>query len=196
MVRFTSFVSFPLLFGLSMVAREFIVTAITAKWLPSAELLRILAVGGAVMPLHTVLSNMLLSKGRSDLYLWCTVGLGAASIATMVAIWPLGIRTMVMAYAALNIAWVFVWLFFVRRLMGYGLLMFLRDTLPFALAAAAVMAATSAATVWISSAAALLAARVVMAALLYYAVMRAARVRILRECEQFIISRIRKKDKQ
>ena len=196
MVRFTSFVSFPLLFGLSLVAREFIVTAITAKWLPSAELLQILAVGGAVMPLHTVLSNMLLSKGRSDLYLWCTVGLGVASIATMVAIWPLGIRTMVVAYAALNIMWVFVWLFFVRRLMGYGLLMFLRDTLPFALTAAAVMAATAAATAWISSAVALLAARVAMAALLYYAVMRAARVRILRECEQFIISRIIKKDKQ
>ena len=196
MVRFASFVSFPLLFGLALVAKEFIVTAITAKWLPSAELLQLLCVGWSVMPLHTLMSNAVLSNGHSGTNFWCTVGLGAASIATMVAIWPLGIRTMVVAYTALNIMWVFVWLFFVRRLMGYGLLMFLRDTLPFALAAAAVMAATSAATVWISSAAALLAARVVMAALLYYAVMRAARVRILRECEQFIISRIRKKDKQ
>lgn len=196
MVRFASFVSFPLLFGLALVAKEFIVTAITAKWLPSAELLQLLCVGWSVMPLHTLMSNAVLSNGHSGTNFWCTVGLGAASIATMVAIWPLGIRTMVVAYAALNIMWVFVWLFFVRRLMGYGLLMFLRDTLPFALAAAAVMAAAGAATAWISSTVALLAARTVMAAALYYAVMRAARVRILRECEQFIISRIRKKDKQ
>ncbi len=189
MARFTAFISFPLLFGLALVAEEFIVTAITAKWLVSAGLLQILAVGGAVMPLHTLLSNTLLSKGRSDLYLWCTVGLGVAEIATMVCIWPLGIRTMVVAYAAINVAWVFVWLFFVRRLTGYGLLMFLRDTLPFAAIAALVMCAVRFATAWVDSLAALLAVRVVLAAALYYAAMKIGRVRIMKECEQYIKAR-------
>lgn len=189
MARFTAFISFPLLFGLALVAEEFIVTAITAKWLVSAGLLQILAVGGAVMPLHTLLSNTLLSKGRSDLYLWCTVGLGVAEIATMVCIWPLGIRTMVVAYAAINVAWVFVWLFFVRRLTGYGLLMFLRDTLPFAAIAALVMCAVRFATAWVDSLAALLAVRVVLAAALYYAAMKIGQVRIMKECEQYIKAR-------
>ena len=35
MMRFTAFVSFPLMLGFGLVAREFIVLAITEKWLPS-----------------------------------------------------------------------------------------------------------------------------------------------------------------
>ena len=34
MLRFTCFVSFPVMFGLSLVAPEFIVTLIKEKWLP------------------------------------------------------------------------------------------------------------------------------------------------------------------
>ena len=68
--------------------------------------------------------------------------------------------------------------------------MFMRDVAPFALAAAGVMAATHLATAWIASLALLLTARVAMAAALYYAVMRLARVHIMKECEQFLSSKI------
>lgn len=188
MVRFTAFLSFPLMLGLGLVARELIVVAITEKWLPSAELLQVLCVSGTVIPLHTVFSNMVLSKGRSDINLWCTVCLGLVEIAMMLCIWPYGIRTMVVAYAAVNIAWVFVWFFFVSRLTGYGIVAFLSDVLPFAAGAAAVMAATGWATASISILPLQLVARVGMAAVLYYAVMRAANAHILRECEAFVRS--------
>lgn len=193
MMRFTAFLSFPLLLGLGLVAREFIVIAITGKWLASAGLLQILTVSGAVMPLCVLLSNMLLSKGRSDLFLWCTLALGLTEILLMLLIWPLGIRTMVVAYTAVNILWLFVWHFFVRRLTGYSLMMLLRDIMPFALAALAVMAATSFATEAVGMPALKLAARIVMAAVLYYAVMRAARVQILKECEEFVRGRLKRK---
>lgn len=190
MVRLISFVSFPLLFGLGLVAKEFIVLAITDKWLFSAGLMQILCISGAVMPLHTFLSNVVLSCGRSGINLWCTCGLGLASIVLMVCIWPLGIRSMVVGYTLLNLSWVFVWQFFVRRLTGYGFAMFMRDTLPFALAALGVMCATYLATASIHSLALLLAARVAMAAVLYYSVMRVARVHILAECQQFIVNKL------
>ena len=192
MVRLAAFLSFPLLFGLGLVAEEFIVLAITDKWLFSAELMQVLCVAGAVIPLHTLMSNATLSCGHSGVNFGCTCGLGVASIVVMVCIWPLGIRTMVVAYTVLNVLWVFVWLFFVRRLFGYGYAMFLRDTLPFAFAAAAVMVATGLATAAIGSLAAKLAVRIVLAASLYYAVMRVARVGILAECQRFIVSRLRK----
>ena len=98
----------------------------------------------------------------------------------------------ILKYGFLVLLWVFVWLFFVRRLFGYGYAMFLRDTLPFAFAAAAVMVATGLATAAIGSLAAKLAVRIVLAASLYYAVMRVARVGILAECQRFIVSRLRK----
>ena len=189
MMRFTSFVTFPLLFGFGLVAREFIVIALGAKWLPSAELIQILCVSGATMPLATLFSNMIISKGRSDTFFWCTFSLGLVQILTMLLIYPLGIRVMVVAYMLLNVAWLAVWLFFVKRLTGYGYMMFLRDTAPFALAAAGVMGVAYAATLPLSSLWALLLSRFAIAAVLYYAVMKVARVKILEECERFVLKR-------
>ena len=189
MMRFTSFVTFPLLFGFGLVAREFIVIAIGAKWLPSAELIQILCVSGATMPLATLFSNMIISKGRSDTFFWCTFSLGLVQILTMLLIYPLGIRVMVVAYMLLNVAWLAVWLFFVKRLTGYGYMMFLRDTAPFALAAAGVMGVAYAATMPLSSLWALLLSRFAIAVVLYYAVMKAAKVKILAECERFVLKR-------
>ena len=189
MMRFTSFVTFPLLFGFGLVAQEFIVVAIGEKWLASARLIQILCVAGATMPIATLFSNMIISKGRSGTFFWCTFSLGLVQIAAMLLLWPLGIRAMVVAYVALNVGWLLVWLFFVRRLTGYGYLMFLKDAMPFALASAGVMAATYAATMAIESRWLLLAARIPVAVALYYVVMKIARVKILDECERFVFRR-------
>lgn len=186
MMRFTAFITFPLLFGFGLVAKEFIVTAIGEKWLASAQLIQILCLSGATMPLSTLFSNMIISKGRSGTFFWCTFTLGLVQIATMVLIWPMGIRSMVIAYTILNTSWLLVWLFFVRRLIGYDYWMFFCDVMPFALAAAGVMGVAYVATMPLSNMIALLITRFIIAVVLYYVVMKLARVKILAECEQFV----------
>ena len=186
MMRFTAFITFPLLFGFGLVAKEFIVTAIGEKWLASAQLIQILCLSGAAMPLSTLFSNMIISKGRSGTFFWCTFTLGLVQIATMIMIWPMGIRSMVIAYTLLNTSWLLVWLFFVRRLIGYGYWMFFCDVMPFALAAAGVMGVAYVATMPLSNMIALLITRFVIAVVLYYVVMKLARVKILAECEKFV----------
>lgn len=186
MMRFTAFITFPLLFGFGLVAKEFIVIAIGEKWLASAQLIQILCISGATMPLSTLFSNMIISKGRSGTFFWCTFTLGLVQIATMVLIWPMGIRSMVIAYTILNTSWLLVWLFFVRRLIGYGYWMFFCDVMPFALAAAGVMGVAYVATMPLSNLIALLISRFIIAVVLYYVVMKIARVKILAECERFV----------
>ena len=186
MMRFTAFITFPLLFGFGLVAKEFIVTAIGEKWLASAQLIQILCLSGAAMPLSTLFSNMIISKGRSGTFFWCTFTLGLVQIATMIMIWPMGIRTMVIAYTLLNTSWLLVWLFFVRRLIGYGYWMFFCDVMPFALAAAGVMGVAYVATMPLSNMIVLLISRFIIAVALYYVVMKIARVKILAECERFV----------
>lgn len=186
MMRFTAFITFPLLFGFGLVAKEFIVIAIGEKWLASAQLIQILCISGATMPLSTLFSNMIISKGRSGTFFWCTFTLGLVQIATMVLIWPMGIRSMVIAYTILNTSWLLVWLFFVRRLIGYDYWMFFCDVMPFALAAAGVMGVAYVATMPLSNMIALLITRFIIAVVLYYVVMKLARVKILAECEQFV----------
>lgn len=190
MMRFAAFLSFPLLLGFGLVAKEFIVLTVGPKWIVSVGYVQILCFAGATMPLSTLLSNMVISKGKSNLYLYCILGLGIIQIAIMLLLWPYGIKNMVIAYTLINIMWVFVWLFFVKRLTSYGLWFFIKDTTPFALAAFAVMTATHFATASIHTLWLLLICRIAMAMLLYYAVMRMARVQILAECQQFIIKKI------
>lgn len=186
LVRFTSFLSFPLLLGFGLVAKEFIVLAIGAKWLVSAGYIQVLCLSGAVMPLCSLLSSLVVSKGRSGLFFRVTFSLGVAQIVTMVVIWPWGIYRMVVAYALLNIVWLLVWHYFVRRLIGYRLRHFLQDTLPFALAAGAVMAGTHFATAAIGNLWLLLLSRMAVAAAAYYVVMRVAGAQILKEVTRFV----------
>lgn len=186
MMRFTAFISFPLLFGLGLVSQEFIVLAIGEKWAFSASLLPYLCLCGAFMPLSTLLTDAIISQHRSDIYLWSTIALGILQIGLMISLWREGIYTMVIAYTVLNILWMFVWHFFVHRLMRYNLLDFIKDIVPFALAATAVMAVTGFVTdsfdnLWLR-----LISRFVIAVILYYAVMRISGAVILKECIAFI----------
>ena len=200
MMRFTAFISFPLLFGLGLVSHEFIVLAIGEKWAFSASLLPYLCLCGAFMPLSTLLTDAIISQHRSDIYLWNTIALGLLQIALMVGLWREGIYIMVIAYTLLNILWVFVWHVFVRCLMNYRLLHFLKDILPFALAAAAVMTVTYFVTEFINYSLkfiddylrlwAMLLSRVVLAAILYYVVMRLSGAVILKEIQAFLRAKL------
>lgn len=195
MMRFTAFISMPLLFGLALVSREFILLTITEKWLPSAQLLQWLCLSGAFMPLCTLLSDVLVSKGRSDIFMWCNTGLCAVLFVVLYMLHTKTVLTMTWAYIAINIAWLFVWFFFVNRLTGYRLLSLLKDIVPFFLAAIGVMTATFFMTKQIDNLWLLLLSRIVTAALLYFAVMKIARVRILDDCIEFFMARFLHKKK-
>jgi O-antigen/teichoic acid export membrane protein len=192
MIRFAAFISFPLLLGVGLVSKEFIVLALGEIWLTSAEYLQIICIAGAVIPISTLLADLLISKGRSDIFMWCTLILGVCQIVALVLLHPYGIQMMVYAYVALTLLWVFVWHFFVRRHTGYSLLMLLKDILPFALAAIAVMALTGFATQMLSILWLKLLCRIILATILYYAVMRLVGAQILRECQDFFMNKLKK----
>lgn len=195
MVRFTVFLSFPLMLGLGLVAREFIVLLLTDKWLPSAAYIQIMCVGGAVAPLSALLSGMVLSDGRSGLYFCGTSLLGVTLLLATITFHPLGLMAMVQAYTITVCLWLFVWFAMVRLLANYSVWHFCSDTIPFALAAVVTMVLTHYATLPITSLWLLLVARIVMAATLYCAVMLIAKVDIMREVLQFAASVTGRRDK-
>ena len=193
MVRFTAFVAFPLLLGLALVSKEFIVVTITEKWLPSARLLQMMCLAGAAMPLCILLNNCVLSRGKSGQFMWASVALCAAQLLTLFLTHtfnpnPGNITPLVAGFVTVNILWLFVWQQLVKRLTGYRLRQFLADILPFLLITVAVMVATWFATCAITTPWLLLTTRVVLAAALYYAVMRLLRVVIFEESMQFVKS--------
>ncbi len=137
MLRFTAFVSFPAMFGLSLIAPEFIVIAITDKWLPSAEIMQILCLGGAFIPISSLFSNLIISKGKSNVYMWCTIVLGLLQVATLVITKDYGIQAMVRVYVAINVAWLLVWYYFSWREIRLSFWSMLKDLAPFFLVSVA-----------------------------------------------------------
>ncbi|MCE2617243.1 lipopolysaccharide biosynthesis protein [Phocaeicola oris] len=191
LVRFTSFISFPLLLGLALISREFIVLAITEKWLTCAGYLQILCISGAFMPFYTIFSNLIISKGKSGTYLMLTLAFCVLQIVLMLMLYPYGILSMIIAYVILNICWVFVNHHFVRSYTGYRFMLFLKDILPFFLIALGVMTITYALTSTITNLIVLLITRIIIATILYITIMRLAKAEILNECIQFIFRRRR-----
>ena len=200
MLRFASFLSFPALFGLALVAREFILCTIGEEWIHCVPLLQILCLSGAFMPIYTLYQNLVISHGRSDVNMWLNIGQIVLQLIVILLFYREGITTMVVAYTLFNIFWLAAWQPFTRRIIGLRTVDLLRDVLPFMLIAAAVMLVTHFVTQWATihyqlsiinfpSLLALLVVRIVMAAVLYYAVMRLLHVAILQECMQFIKSK-------
>ena len=192
MMRFTAFLAFPAMFGLALVAPQFILVTIGDKWLESIPLLQILCIGGAFIPFYTLYQNLFLSYGKSNTYMWLSIGQIVIMLTAVLACHAIGFKAMVVAFAVINILWLLVWQFFASRLIGYRLLSMLRDLMPFMIIALLVMGLTYLVTRFISNMYFLLIARILLAAALYVITMKLLRAKILEECIDFIRN-IRKK---
>lgn len=186
MLRFTAFVSFPAMLGLSLIAPELIIIAITDKWMASASILQILCIGGAFIPLTNLYSNLVISKGKSNIYMWSTISLGIVQLGSMLLLYPYGIHTMIIIYVAINIGWLLVWHYFVWREIRFSLFHALKDILPFAGIAAGVMIVTYYLTLGFTNLYLLITGKIIIAFILYTVILWLSRSVTFRESLHYI----------
>lgn len=186
MLRFVSFISFPCLLGLGLIAHEFILVVAGSKWEASAEFLTMLSIYGAIFPLLTLYSQMTISQGRSNINMWCTICLSALVLIGLVVLYPYGLHAMVIYFITLNVLWLFVWQYFAWRLIRLRLGDALRDVLPFLFISVAVMGFTWWITQPIQNTWLLLISKVFMAAVLYISIMWLSGARIMQESISFL----------
>ena len=194
MLRFTAFVSFPAMFGLSLVAPELITFVITDKWLESAGMLRLLAIWGAFMPVQSMLTNLLVSCGRARTFMWCTIAQGLLMFGILLIVYPCGIRAMIACYCIFNVCWLFVWRYFAGKEIAISIVMFLRDVVPYMLLAGSIMVVTYLLTCGIEDRLPLLLSRMAIAALMYVGISAAVRNEELREICEFLFKRKKNND--
>lgn len=192
MLRFTVFVAFPLMLGMSLVAEELITVVIGEKWLESAKMLRILAVWGAFMPIQSMLTNLLVSRGRSRIFMWCTIVQGLLTLTLLLTMSQFGaIKPMLVAYCIFNALWLLVWNYFVKKEINLTYTMFASDILPYMMLASAVMVATGYITLFINNIYILLISKIAIAAILYVLIAYIIRSEELFEIMNFLFKRKR-----
>lgn len=193
MLRFTAFMAFPAMFGLALIAPQFIPLAIGEKWNDSVPLLQVLCISGAFLPIYTVYHNLFLSLGKSDVYMWLSIAQIALMLVVVLTCHSLGMMTMVVAFVLITILWLLAWQVFASRFIGYRFISMLRDLLPFMIISMAVMATTWVVTLPISNSYVLLLVKIVTAALLYVSVIKLSGAKIFTECADYFIELLRRR---
>ena len=187
MLRFVSFVSFPCMLGMGFVAREFLLVVVGPKWEASAELLSMFSVYGAIFPLMTLYGQMVIGQGKSQINMWCTIGLSSLILIGLWALHPFGVHTMVVYFIALNAIWLLMWQFFALRLTRLSFWHAFCDVAPFLVLSLGSMAVAWTATRAIENIYLLLAGKIAVTALCYVGILWILRARILRESIDYFL---------
>lgn len=196
LLRFTAFVSFPAMFGLALVAEEFIVILLTEKWIESARMMQVLCIAGAFAPISTLFSNLIITRGHSTTYMWCSIAqcllqLGAAVLAA-----PYGITRMIEVYVVINISWIFVWHFFARQEIGLNIMEVLKDLFPYVTLSTLLVIAAGVLTMSVSNQYASFAGKVAFVALGYCISLWLLKSTIFMEAVEFVLRRLKMKNER
>lgn len=189
MLRFTAFLSFPAMFGLAIISNEFILLTIGKRWIDAVPLLQMLCIGGAFVPFYTLYQNIAISNGRSDFYMFCNIAQIVLQLVIIGFFYHLGINTMVMVYTLFTIAWLFVWQWTARRIIGLRFWEVIKDVMPTLCIALLVMATTYFVTLPLHHLLLLLICRILIATLLYATIMKVLHVEMMDELLLFIKKR-------
>lgn len=189
MLRFTAFLSFPAMFGLAIISNEFILLTIGKRWIDAVPLLQMLCIGGAFVPFYTLYQNVAISNGRSDIYMFCNIAQIVLQLVIIGFFYHLGINTMVMVYTLFTIAWLFVWQWTARRIIGLRFREVIKDVMPTLCIALLVMATTYFVTLSLHHLLLLLICRILIATLLYAAIMKLLHVEMMDELLLFVKKR-------
>lgn len=151
LLRFTAFISFPAMFGLALVAKEFIVILLTEKWLESALMMQMLCIAGAFAPLSSLFSNLIITRGHSTTYMWCSIALCLIQLLAVILSAGYGIERMIQCYVIINIVWLFVWHYYTHQEICLRLSELIKDVSPYFLLTLLIVAAAAQLTVNIAN---------------------------------------------
>lgn len=68
-IKTSSFMIFPMMIGMTVVAEPLVKIVLTDKWLPAVPFLQIFCISYALMPIHTANLQAINAMGRSDIFL-------------------------------------------------------------------------------------------------------------------------------
>lgn len=191
LLRFTAFISFPAMLGLSLVSKELIVITVGAKWLPSAYILQILCIWGAFIPIINLFSNLIISRGHSSIYMWNAICLSVLQLIAVCGMYPYGLEWMLRIFVIINISWLFVWFGFVRREIQLTLYAMLKDLSPYLLLSATLVIGTYYMTLPIENLYLSMAAKVALVAGFYALILWRLQSVIFRESIEFLLKKKR-----
>lgn len=130
MIRTSCFIVFPIMVGMSAVAKPLTLVMIGEKWVFSAYFLQIICFAMMWYPLHSLNLNLLKVKGRSDLFLKLEIFKKILGICIICISLPLGIIAMCYFRILSSLIALFINTYYTGKLINVGYLKQMRDIAP------------------------------------------------------------------
>lgn len=134
-LRIIAFIVFPLMVGMSAVAKPLIIVMLTEKWIDVVGLLQIICLSMMWYPVHAINLNLLQVKGRSDLFLRLEVIKKIIIVIVLCITVPISIKAMVIGSLCTSLICLFINTYYTGRLINVGYLKQIKDLLPILLLA-------------------------------------------------------------
>lgn len=130
MLRSTAFVIFPLMLMLSALARPLVITMVTAKWEACIILLQIICFSLMWYPVHAINLNLLVVKGRSDLFLRLEIIKKIVGVSILCITLPLGLVTFCYGNIFSSMIGLIINTYYTGKLIHVGYWKQMKDLLP------------------------------------------------------------------
>lgn len=127
MLKMSTFVVFPLMAGLAVVAKPFVLCVLGEKWAEMIPLLQILCFAMMWDPFNGMNLNLLQVKGHSNIFLKLEIYKKIYSAVILCCTIPLGLRAICFGMLSINLINLPINTYYTYKLFGYGLLNQLRD---------------------------------------------------------------------
>lgn len=134
LIRMATFLVFPLMTMIALLAEPLISVFLTDKWLPVVPLLQWMCFATVNYPLAMLNLNILNAVGRSDLFLKVNLSKSPFLIAALIITIPLGVKAIVIGYFCTSLISFFINTYFPGKIFGYGAKKQLQDMAPYILA--------------------------------------------------------------
>ena len=124
-------VNFPMMIGLSMVARPLVLVLLTEKWAECIPYLQLLCFYGLLYPVHLINLNILQALGKSRLFLRLEIIKKVLIVITIFVTWRWGISAMIYGMIVFSIIAYYLNSYYTGILVGYPIQEQLHDLLPY-----------------------------------------------------------------
>ena len=129
-LKLSAFVVFPLMIGLSSVAKPFVNIVLGSQWEFCGQLLQIICFSMMWYPIHAINLNLLQVKGRSDLFLKLEIIKKILGVSVLCVTAPFGL--VVMCYGSIfnSLVALAINTYYTGKLINVGFFKQMRDLLP------------------------------------------------------------------
>lgn len=129
-LKLSAFIIFPLMIGMSAVARPFIDIALGTQWGFCGQLLQIICFAMMWYPIHAINLNLLQVKGRSDLFLRLEIIKKILGITVLCITAPFGLVVMCYGQIFNSIVALVINTYYTGKLINVGFIRQMKDLLP------------------------------------------------------------------